>query len=80
MIDRRRMILASLSSLGLLAAKGVQAHVLSKEAFDSWIVVNALGGLGAQLGSPLSSPDFHKDGDLRDGWNRSWQPTPNFFV
>lgn len=65
MIDRRRMILASLSSLGLLAAKGVQAHVLSKEAFDSWIVVNALGGLGAQLGSPLSSPDFHKDGDLR---------------
>lgn len=65
LIDRRRMILGCLSSAGLLVAKAVQADVLSNGAFDRWIVVNALGGLGAQLCSPLSQPDFRKDSDLR---------------
>lgn len=65
LIDRRRMILASLGSLGLLATKGAQADTLSSGAFDRWVVINTQGGLGAQLGSPLAAPDFRKDGDLR---------------
>lgn len=65
LIDRRRMILASLSSLGLLATRGAQADPFSSGAFDRWVVINTRGGLGAQLGSPLAAPDFRKDGDLR---------------
>jgi membrane dipeptidase len=61
MLDRRKFFL---SATAAAVAHPTRAAV-ALSGYDSWIIINTQGSLGAQLGSPLREPDFNKDTNLR---------------